>query len=211
MSYLCGLLIFVSTLTQIQACCFPSQFEGTRFALVSSLGQTTPTTLRWDMFHFSFDANRMMVVDSGTSKENDITQNVTIYSDLRTQTQYVVVNGKCSKRRLRAFGGICLPDNVPQKNTFYGLLSNSSHSFVTANTYYFFANQMQISISVDEYCLPNLEAYFGESNKLKVLGNVFYQDITMGIKDTNRFIMPNSCNIFTDETNTNEMVAGILG
>ncbi|XP_002732744.1 ependymin-related protein 1-like [Saccoglossus kowalevskii] len=188
------LLASFVALTTAYKCCPPKQFE-------STMGQFGGTCTRqgksgiftvYGPLHYDYSKEMVALEEYISAGEQQF--KVKVIQDFNSNTQYVIMAGKCTKSDLPgSIDDTCIPDAAEYIGTnVYGL------DALTADSYTYNAQQMGANVSVGvavtaNECLPFGLTIFADQPQAETISFIGFMNVTLGIKDPSVFDIPKIC------------------
>uniref|UniRef100_A0A0B6ZEM9 Mammalian ependymin-related protein 1 n=1 Tax=Arion vulgaris TaxID=1028688 RepID=A0A0B6ZEM9_9EUPU len=192
-----AVIIFIcSVLALSSACCTPDQWEGEEAIIGGYTGQRNRGILK-EFVRVAYDAvntRTAAFVDYRSGEHSNKFKIVTRYENGEGKLYvYDLKKDKCWTKTLdRPFRKACIPSEAKSIGSYYLGLKNG----FKLTGYEFKGKRINAFVSVEEIgneCIPVTEAIYGRLNKVGIVQNIGFINISRGIRNTTIFDVPRKC------------------
>lgn len=181
------------TIVMGEGCCPYDAWEGT-FGLVTGTVQGGESHLTLGALYLHVDSAKKVIVSEGGLTVDGYGFQLKAIQDYEKGTEYDIVNGNCTTKRLGPWKSKCIPDNaVVVQDTYLG----AGFEKVAVKTYLYTENGLQVYSTVTANgCIPIASVQSGTTLEgVPTVTAAEFSGITRGVKDPSVFNIPAICNL----------------
>ncbi|KAL3876393.1 hypothetical protein ACJMK2_034243 [Sinanodonta woodiana] len=175
-----------------EGCCPPDVWEGLEGLLAGSVQAGKPHLTKGGlMLHLNNTGKIIAIEEDLFVDDHEI--KLKIIQDYNRGTEYMIMDGKCTKKTLEPWKPKCIPDDAQVvQNTYFG----AGSAMLAVKTYSFMEKGLQVyATATVSGCIPIVEVMSGTTAEgVSTVDVVEFSGITLGIKDPSVFNIPSICN-----------------